>query len=747
MKKYRFVSFLLLLFFSVSVFSQKAWTKLNEKTKKLKQNVAYRESIPSSFNLFSIEKDLITGQLFKSSKTAQIIELPTPNGIQRFEIKEASIFADALAAKFPTIKSYVGVGLDDPTARVRLSNSKIGLHAMISSGEYPMYLIDPYTKDKKVAIAYLKNRGAKSRFECLVDEVKLPVRNKNFQKTTNANDGKLRTYRLALIGTAEYSQYHLTNQGIASGASNTVKKAAVLAAMNVSMTRVNGVFERDLSVTMELVGNNDDLIFLDASTDGLSNNDINSLLTESQAKCDAVIGSANYDIGHALGTGGYDGVALRGMVCVTGQKAKGATMSPDPIGDAFDIDFVIHEMGHQFGANHTFNNSCRGNRNDGDAFGPSTAVEPGSGSTIMAYANICPPNVQDKSDAYFHAVSIAEMWNYVSTTTCGLETTTGNTAPTANAGADFTIPKSTPFVLKGIASDADSGNALTYTWEQLDNEIGAIMPPASTNTGGPLFRSLAPSSSINRYMPELSTVLAGNTSSTWEVLPSIARTMDFAFTVRDNVANGAATARDDTLITVAGDSGPFVVTSQNTGTTLNGNSTQTITWNVADTNVSPINCTHVTILLSTDGGNTFPNVLAANTPNDGNQDVAFTNIVTTEEARIKIEPVNNIFYAVNSTSFSIDQTASIADELFSDFKVYPNPSKGRIKVSFDLKSSDNTVVLKLFDIRGIMLVEKRYEVTATEFAEEINYESVVAGLYVLKVENGANRISKKILIE
>jgi len=732
----------LLLFISVSAFSQRTWMKLNEKTNVIENELDYRESNPSSFNLFTLKKEVISNRLLQSSVKPQTIELPTPNGVQRFNVVEASVFANELAKKFPNIKSYVGVGIDDPTARVRLSDSKIGLHAMISSGKYPMYLIDPYTKDKKTAIAYFKNTSTKGIFQCLVEEVKPIKSNIQFQKSSNANDGKLRTYRMALIGTAEYSQFHLTNQGVGAGESEATKKAAVLAAMNASMTRINGIFERDLGVTMQLVANNDDLIFLDPATDGLTNNDINTLIDESQTKCDAVIGSSNYDIGHVFGwvnDESGNGLAGGGVVCEAGQKAQGATMRKTPLGDLFDIDLAAHEIGHQFGANHTQNGNC--NRYN------ATAVEPGSGATIMGYAGFCSPNVQDNSDAYFHAVSIAEMWNYVSVTaTCAVETLTGNAAPVANAGTDFTVPKSTPFILKGSASDVDTGNTLTYTWEQIDNETGVAIPPVATSAVGPLFRSLPPSISINRYMPALATVLAGSTSTTWEVLPSVSRTMSFAFTVRDNVSSGAATDRDDKIITVDGNSGPFLVTSQNTATTLKGDSTQTITWDVANTNTSPIGVTNVNILLSTDGGNTFPNVLASNTSNDGTQDVVLTNITTTQ-ARIKIEPINNIFYAVNSINFSIDKTTSVLDELFTNFKVFPNPSKGDVTVSFDLKSLKNRVVLQLFDIRGRLIHENQYEVSATKFSQKLNYQDVAKGLYVLKVANGLNRVSKKILIE
>ncbi len=733
------IALLFFFFSSISMFSQSIWTKQNRKSRSVTKVLEYREVQPATYELFSIDIDLVDQKLTAFSKQEKVIELPTPNGIQRFLVKEASVFSDELTTKYPSIKSYVGVGVDDKTARVRFSKSKVGFHAMITSGKYPMYLIDPYTKDKKTAIAYYKNKVVKSDFECLVEENSPKIRQNKFRKTTNANDGKLRTYRLAVVATGEYSQFHLTNQNVAAGATDAIKKAAVLSAINTTMTRVNGVFERDLGITMKVVANNESIIFLDGATDNLTDNDANTLLSETQTLCDATIGTANYDIGHAFSTGGGSGAGLAGggVVCLPGEKAEGVTGSASPINDTYDIDFVAHEMGHQFGANHTQNNDCQRNN--------STAVEPGSASTIMGYAGICSPNVQTNSDAYFHAVSIAEMWNIITTTaTCGVNTLTNNAAPVVNAGNDFTIPKSTPFVLKGSATDANAGDNLTYNWEQIDAQ-SATMPPSATSTFGPVFRTLPSSTSPNRFMPKLATVLAGNTSTTWEVLPSVSRTMNFSLTVRDNVLNGGATNRDDTKITVDGNSGPFVITSQTTATTLNGGSSQTINWNVANTNIAPVNCANVNILLSTDGGLTFPNVLASNTPNDGNEQVTLPNI-TSNQTRIKIEAVDNIFYTVNTTNFSIDKTASVDDALFANFMLYPNPSKGLVNVSFDVFSSDE-VLIELFDIRGRKISQSEFRVSGTTFNESLNYDSVAKGLYILKIKNGQNRVSKKILIE
>ena len=733
------ISFLFFFFVSFAAFSQSIWKKHDVNTSIPVEEIEHRESQPLSFELFDLNNSLVADKLSISKIQETIIELPTPNGIQRFLVKEASVFSEELTSKFPSIKSYVGVGIDDKTARVRFSKSNVGFHAMITSGKYPMYLIDPYSKDKKTAIAYYKNKVVKSNFECLVED-NLPKVNQRFlQKTANANDGKLRTYRLAIVATGEYSQFHLTNQNIPSNATDAAKKIAVLSAINATMTRVNGIFERDLGVTMKVVANNESIIFLNGTTDNLTDNDADTLIDETQALCDNVIGDANYDIGHAFSTGGGQGAGLAGggVVCVSGEKGQGVTGSASPINDTYDIDFVAHEMGHQFGANHTQNSDC--NRNG------STAVEPGSGSTIMGYAGYCDPNVQSNSDAYFHAVSIAEMWNIITTSaTCSVNTLTNNSAPVVNAGNDFTIPKSTPFVLKGMATDANAGNNLTYNWEQIDTQI-ATMPPTATSTFGPMFRTLPSSTSPNRFMPKLTTVLAGNTSTTWEVLPSVSRTMNFSLTVRDNVLNGGATNRDDVKITVDGNAGPFVITSQTTATTLNGNSTQTINWDVANTNVAPINTANVNILLSTDGGLTYPHVLVSNTLNDGTEQITLTNITTTQ-ARIKIEAVDNIFYAVNAINFSIDKTASVDDELFTNFKLFPNPSKGLITVSFDAAFSDD-VYIDLFDIKGRKIKTSAFKNVGTTFSKSLNYDSVAKGLYILKIKNGQNQIARKILIE
>ncbi|WP_064965684.1 GEVED domain-containing protein [Tenacibaculum ovolyticum] len=649
-------TFLLFLFiftlFSSNSFSQNYWSSTNRKNINSQKNeVLSRENTPQQYALASLNLNSFKNKLsLKSKNSKTIITLPNSDGkLKRFSIRETSYLAADLAVKFPMIKTYSAQGVDDPTAVAKISLGTDGFHAIILSGNEGTVYIDPYTKDQKEYIIYKRKhlKSSENDFKCEVENsakevISAPSLNRN------ANDGKLRTYKIAIACTGEYSQFHLNRQNIDPSATDAEKKAAILSAMNTTMARVNGIYERDLAMRMIIVSDNEKLIFLDATTDGLTNDDADFLIDESQQKCDNIIGDANYDIGHTFSTGG-GGLAAQGL-CVTGVKGRGITGSGQPISDPFDIDYVAHEIGHQLGASHTFNGTAG---NCGGNIG-STSVEPGSGTTIMAYAGICSPqNVQNNSDDYFHAISIAQMWNHIqSNPGCATITDTGNNAPTANAGTDFSIPKSTPFVLKGIGTDADGVSSLTYNWEQIDTE-SAPVPLVSTTTKGPAFRSLPSNSSPNRYFPTLPNVINAS-SNEWEVLPSVERELNFSLTVRDNNSGGGSSARDNVKIKVT-NAEAFTVTAPSTAVAWDTGSSQTITWNKGTTDQAPINCTKVNIRLSTDGGLTFPILLKENTTNDGTEEITIPDNATTE-ARILIEAIDNIFYNVNAINFTINST-------------------------------------------------------------------------------------------
>ncbi|MGI8813032.1 MAG: reprolysin-like metallopeptidase, partial [Pyrinomonadaceae bacterium] len=493
-----------------------------------------------------------------------------------------------------------------------------------------------------------------------------------------SSGSQLRTYRLALGATNEYA--------VAVGG-NTI--AGTLAAQVLIMNRVNGVYERDLAIHMNIVANNNLIVYAGdqmcgtipaactSTTDPYSNTMATTLLTENQTNLDAVIGSANYDIGHVFSTGG-GGVASVNVPCRAGQKARGETGLTNPVGDAFAIDYVAHEVGHQWGGLHTFNGSvsnCAGGNRSGSA-----AYEPGSGVTIMAYAGICGnQNLAAHSIDTFHVKSLEQIIAYSQTgtgNTCAVTTASANTPPSVSVlgGTSFNIPKQTPFALTASGSDAD-GDTVTYDWQEYDLGAATTEVPNSDATLGamPIFRPYLPTVSGTHYFPTLDYVRNNSnvppstyngTLLTGELLPSIARTMTFQVVARDNHALAGGVSTATASVVVDGASGPFAVTAPNTAGTWAANSTQTVTWNVANTGAgTTVNAANVKISLSTDGGLTFPITLLASTSNDGAKAITVPNVVTSA-ARIKVEAVGNIFFDMSDANFTISASSPLAPKRF-----------------------------------------------------------------------------------
>ena len=586
-----------------------------------------------------------------------VIMLPTPGGmIEEFSIIATRVMEDGLAAQFPTIHTYSGQGIDDPEATARLDVTPAGFHAMVFSPRGD-FLIDPVAQGDLVHYAVYGKDGAipvRTQEEpCLVPPdpawaAELRALTASLSQTPIGS--QLRTYRLACAGTGEYTAFH--------GGTVTLGQAAIVTAIN----RVTGVYEKELGIRLVLVANNSQLVYTNPSTDPYTNNNPGSLLSQNQTNIDQVIGTANYDIGHVFSTAG-GGLAALGVVCRSGQKAQGETGTSSPIGDPFYIDYVAHEMGHQFGGNHSFNGNASncggGNRHS------TTAYEPGSGSTIMAYAGICgAQDLQSNSDAYFHTISFDEIVAYTTTgsgNSCPVVTQTGNNAPAVSAGqGGFTIPISTPFTLTGSGTDPDS-DPLTFCWEEFD--LGPAGSPETPSGNAPVFRSFTPVSSPSRTFPKLSNLL-NNTHTIGELLPTYTRSFVFRLTARDNRNGGGGVNYTSIGFNVTATAGPFLVTSPNTSVSWPALTTQTITWNVAGTTASPVGCQNVKISLSTDGGVTFPVVLAASTPNDGTQDVVIPDNQTTT-ARIKVEAVGNIFFDISNVNFTIDAPLPVQLALFT----------------------------------------------------------------------------------
>ncbi len=711
---------------------QNYWSKLKD-PKVSKENLNPRWTNPNTFSLYQADLEKIKADLKKapqrfSGNEGLVMKFPDPDGnIRDYIIQEASVMEPELQAKFPEIRSYTGWQKNHPESTIRFSVTPSTGISVMYFDHWDISYLDSYTKDNSAFIVYKrKDLPANDRlFECHIENELDELKNSgSANKAPLVSDGQFRTYRLALSATGEYTTFH----------GGTIPLA--MAAMVTTMTRVNGIYEKTISTTMVMVGNNNQLIYTNAFTDPFTNGDPGSMINENQSNTTSVIGSANYDIGHVFGTNS-GGLAGLGVVCISSAKARGVTGSGAPIGDPFDIDYVAHEIGHQFGANHTFraaSGSCNGNFNN------ATAFEPGSGSTIMAYAGICGANnnVQNNSDAYFHAASILEMYAVLQRASdCASKISNGNSVPTADAGADYTIPKGTAFVLTGTGTDPN-GDPLTYLWEQCDN-TNNTQPPVSTATVGPVYRSLTPTALPSRYFPALSSVLASNLVPKWEVTPSVARTLNFSLVVNDNKATGNQAARDVMTVTVTND-GPFTVTSQTSGGSFTGNTSIPVTWNVAGTNTGAINTQNVTILLSKDGGLTFNTVLAASVPNTGSANVTLPN-ENVAFARIMVKAVNNIYYALNSSSFAIVQVLSTAEADLKSFSIYPNPSYDVVNIK--LENSSQKADYKLFDASGRLIKTGSFKGTT-----QVSVNNLLNGNYVISVllENG-EKLSEKLIIK
>ena len=633
-----------------------------------------RNTQPAFYKLFNLNLDQLKSTLVGVSLRGAsryphyaYVDFPNSDGeLEKFKVLESPIMHPDLAAKFPNIKTYVAQGIDDPTAYMRFSITKFGLHCFTLSGTGPAAYIDPYTNDKKKYIVYDRSSITKNplNFQCLMGNVQPLPSLKTSGPNPNpaaANDQIFRTFRLALSCTAEYGNF-FANTG--------TELADIMAAMTVTMNRVNGVYEVDFSVTMQMVSNNDLVIYWgNTSADPWSFEWNNTTQTEIDSK----IGDANYDIGHNFNMQGGGNAGCIGCVCVTGDKGSGYTGGSNPVGDPFDIDYVAHEMGHQFGGYHTMNTCSRSGSGQ-------TEVEPASGSSIMGYAGICGTNVQPNSDAHFNYVNLRDITQNIQTgnSTCGMQTSLTNNPPVANAGQDYTIPQGTAFVLEGSATDADGMGSLTYNWSQNDPEQAPTNgSPQSTWTQGPLYRAKLQVASPDRYMPQITDIIAGNLSPTWEMTPTVGRNMEFSFVVRDNDIGGPQTHDDLMQVTVIGSAGPFVVTSQNTATSWNAGATETVTWNVASTSGGSVNTPNVDIFLSTDGGFTYPITIVSGVPNNGTAVITVPTGAATTTGRIMVRGASNIFFDINDaditiveSDFAMSFTSTTADVCPPDNAIY-----------------------------------------------------------------------------
>jgi Metallo-peptidase family M12B Reprolysin-like/Proprotein convertase P-domain len=564
-----------------------------------------------------------------------LLELPRPDGtLAYFMVHESPVMEPELQARFPQIRTYCGQGVDEPAESVRFDLTPAGFHAQVL-GPRGSWYIDPVSRGDTTHYASYWRRDLRTRgmFQCLTPNFDgQPDIEQQAGEIENNIGPTLVTYRLAVATSGEYTAFH----------GGTV--AGGLAAVVTSVNRVTGIYETELGIRLTLVAQNDQFIYTNAATDIFTTPGPNDTsMTAAQNRFNAVLTTAGYDVGHLYHRAANSGVAGGiGTVCST-TKGRGVSQTEPPVGDPFSVDYVAHELGHQFGGRHSFNN-CNGG--PGDA--ADIAHEPGSGITIMGYAGICGSNnLASNSVPHFASVNYDQIRAYVNGAgICRVASATGNQMPTVTiVGNALTIPANTPFVLTAIGSDPD-GDALTFSWEQRNGGAAAPLVGLIDNGANPLFRFEAPTTSPVRYIPRLSS-LANNTFFPGEILPTTVRGLNFRVVARDNRAGGGGLdSRNVTIGVYVDPSGAFRVTSPSTSENWIAGETRSVSWNVANTVLPAINAQNVSVWFSTDNGQTWPIQLLASTPNDGHATFIAPSVDTTQ-GRIMVRAINNIFFNIN----------------------------------------------------------------------------------------------------
>ena len=665
-----------LSFINFSIQAETLWQ--GQVTQAKSKQVKPLRAVADNAKYMHINQDLLN-DTFSNLHSPTTITLPLPNGLNISVILTPSpILSTDLAEQYPQFMTYQAQQVDQPKNIGRFSISHLGLFGLFRYKNQWMLLSPRYQEKTQDYVSYWYKDAPKEYkkgtlpADFLLAETQLEGL-QLAQKLVTSGD-TLRTYKLAISTTAEYTQK------LGGTAENVIAEL-----MNL-VNRINQILLVDLGIQFELVDNHD-IIFFDAINDPFTNSDAATDIEVNQDIVDQVIGSQNYDIGHLLGTN-PGGLAYVGEVCDSEFKAQGYTGLNNPQGERFFIDLVAHELGHQLGATHSFNatnseNCDEGQRNNNSAY------EPGSGSTIMSYAGICESqNLQNESDPYFHAISIENIRNYLdsfSQRNCGVETNINNAIPEIQlAKIAYTVPANTPFVLSGSAIDADD-DSLIFTWEQFDNGgiLGATMSLdelSSDNGNNPLFRSYRPTDIAQRYFPRLKDVLEGQTSL-GETYATTDRNMRFRLTARDNKGG---VSQQDVVITVTTANRSFNIDAPSEWQAL---SEQTVTWDTGDTLSPPINCSNVDILLITDTDNPLETSVLLRTSNDGQQNIRVPNIISSK-ARLVLKCSDNVFYALSAQAFSIIGVAPVAPLIESQNTISLSEDSERQIDFADLNVSD-----------------------------------------------------------
>lgn len=702
------------------------WTSVSSKNSKTSiqttENLLLNK-LPEKYSTWNISVSSIMSKTTnaKEKNIEQEIVLPDPNGnFETFIVKKSNVIAQEVAHLY-TIQTFIGYNKEQPSTMVSFDISDDGLHAAVYKAK-ETYFIEPlYKTNAQTVIAYYKKDNNSGNLNCKTTGTRSSQLIDNVARKSLTPSTKS-TFRIAIAASGEYSQQF---------GGSPISTTAVLNSLASGLNIMNPIYLRDLGVQLTLVSNAA-LVYPDPATDPFDPDETELLSDSVHDACVSALTNNGFDLGHAVLWTNIGGLAGLGVVCSTDGDKGAAYSGNDESFTTLWVDFASHEVGHQFGSEHNFTSQeCAQSADD-------YRFEPGEGSSIMAYANVCGPPVQFSagSDPYFHYASIKQMQEYIlNEASCVVEDSNGNTAnPTSNAQSDITIPKETPFILVGSGTDANDpiGN-LTYDWVQYDGAGPAVTgSPDCTSTNAALFRYRGPTTQNSRSFPQEADVIAGNNDQEWEKLPCAARTLNFSLTVRDNNTSFGRIGEDRTVVTVA-NTGPFAVTAPNGGEIYAGNSVQTVTWSVNGTNA---HCANVDILISTDGGNTYT-VIADATTNDGTESITLPDVnTTTARILVSCDVVGDFksastFYDVSNANFAIDTTLSASDIESLGINIYPNPATSELFIKLN-KQEDYTY--RLVDLRGVSILKGSFNNST-----RIETENLQTGVYFLQL----NQVSSK----
>lgn len=713
--------FLTFLLFQSNLVAQSYWSSTKDYDRKHNQLKSLKQ-----FEILQLDVNLFKNKLeTEKSNSKQIIALPiTKEESLLFEISEYSMMEKALANRYPHLVTYLGHAIDDPDIQVRLNWNLDKLHGYINTPQRTI-LIDPLQENEGFYVVYdEKNTEQYGQLNCgTLDEKIEPLH----EKSSNRSGDELRIIRSAFATTGEFARERVARTD------DTFESVVIMT------NRLNAIFERDLAIRFVLVDNNDKIIFEDESTDPYENV-ANQLLRTNIEVLNQNIGPQNYDLGHVFTSrvdGGVAGVAIRGSICTNSAASGVSSFSGN---DANFLNTLAHEVGHQLGASHTWN-KC-GDDNSSQRTG-SSAVEPGSGSTIMSYAGLCGSDDVSSGFNFFHGFSINQMNDRLDDASCYDQEPTGNTPPEVIIPYPNGrhIPINTPFELTAIATDAD-GDRLTYSWEQLDT--GPSTDPDEPEGNSPSFKALPPSSSPTRIFPNFFSQIL-NTSSRAETLPTYARRLKFGVVVRDNNENGGGTVQNDFFFRSTTNADSFRVLTPNTRVEWETGSTVEVTWNVGGSDLEPVNCKAVDILLSYNNGNDgFPDTLAKAVPNTGSAMIAVPNR-TANSARLKIKASENIFFDYSDDRFRIVEAAVNTNNFLEDngIKVFPNPSNGKVFVTAE-KVSLSPITFSIWNLQGQQLLERR---NLRTFEQQFDLAHLPKGVYFLRIASEEGIALEKIVLD